>query len=55
MPDTWWVPDRGATPDHIPIGRGLDTSFNWLSVWSYHTEILQSCNNTPIVDLCMGF
>ena len=42
----------GATRDHIPTGRGFDTSFGYLNgANDYYTEVHQKCNTTPIVDL----
>ena len=42
----------GATPDHIPTGRGFDSSFGYFNfVNDYFTEIHGDCNKTPIVDL----
>ena len=43
----------GATPDHIPTGRGFDTSFGYLNgANDYYTEIsYEKCNGTHTVDL----
>jgi arylsulfatase I/J len=42
----------GATPDHIPTGRGFETSFGYFNADNdYYTEIIGACNATPIVDL----
>ena len=42
----------GATPDHVPTGRGFESSFGYLNgVNDYYTEIRGDCNKTPIVDL----
>ena len=42
----------GATPDHIPTGRGFDSSFGYFNFANdYFTEIHGDCNKTPIVDL----
>ena len=41
-----------ATPDHIPKGRGFDTSFGYFNAANdYYTKTIYSCNNTPIMDL----
>ena len=40
------------TPDHIPKGRGFDTSFGYLNAANdYFNETVFECNNTQIVDL----
>ena len=43
----------GATPDHIPTGRGFDSSFGYFNFANdYFTEIdADKCNDTLIVDL----
>ena len=42
----------GAMPDHIPTGRGFESSFGYLNgVNDYYTQIRLSCNKTGIVDL----
>ena len=41
-----------ATPDHTPMGRGFQSSFGYYHhANDYYTEIVGSCNKTPIVDL----
>lgn len=41
-----------ATPDHIPKGRGFDTSFGYFHhANDYFNETEGYCNTTPIVDL----
>ena len=50
MVGKWHV--GGATPDHIPTGRGFESSFGYLGgVNDYYTQIRLSCNKTGIVDL----
>ena len=42
MVGKWYV--GGATPDHIPTGRGFDTLFGYLCGYNdymYYTEIFQ--------------
>ena len=42
----------GATPDHIPTGRGFESSFGYLNgVNDYYDETYERCNKTSIVDL----
>lgn len=42
----------GATPDHIPTGRGFESSFGYLNgVNDYYTQTRLECKNTKIVDL----
>lgn len=42
----------GATPDHIPIGRGFESSFGYLNgVNDYYTQTRLECKGTKIVDL----
>ena len=42
----------GATPDHLPTGRGFDSSFGYFNAANdYYTEVDGRCNSTPIVDL----
>ena len=41
-----------ATPDHIPTGRGFDSSLGYFHhANDYYTELENNCNGTPIVDL----
>ena len=41
-----------ATPDHIPKGRGFDSSFGYLQAANdYYNETVSTCNVTQIVDL----
>ena len=42
----------GVTPDHIPTGRGFNTSFGYFNADNdYYTEVDGICSHTPIVDL----
>ena len=42
----------GATLDHIPTGRGFESSFGYLNgVNDYYTQTRLQCNETKIVDL----
>ena len=42
----------GATTDHLPKGRGFDTSFGYFNAANdYFTEVDGNCNGTAIVDL----
>ena len=41
-----------ATPDHIPKGRGFETSFGYFNAANdYFNETIFNCHKTPIVDL----
>jgi arylsulfatase I/J len=41
-----------ATPDHIPKGRGFDTSFGYFNAANdYYTKTTYSCNDTRMKDL----
>ena len=41
-----------ATPDHVPTGRGFDTSFGYFHhANDFYSEIAGDCNETKIVDL----
>ena len=42
----------GATADHIPTGRGFESSFGYINGMNdYYTEVFLQCNGTKIVDL----
>ena len=41
-----------ATPDHIPTGRGFDSSFGYFHHDNdYYTEAIGDCQGTKVVDL----